>query len=153
MLRPSILFLPVVTNNVQIYHQTEYLLQCMTSILLRHNCIYGFSTETCLDKVEEVTNPEFPLFLIHVFKYLIVQYVQVLFSLLKTKNKHILQADALDQHLLSILLLDWQTYQQTFSFQCGPRANGNFPLFFSYLSDSKDQTTIEKVLLANDRGN
>ena len=25
--------------------------------------------------------------------------------------------------------------------------------FFSYLSDSKDQTIIEKVLLANDRGN
>ena len=25
--------------------------------------------------------------------------------------------------------------------------------FFSYLSDSKDQTIIEKILLANDRGN
>ena len=37
-------------------------------------------------------------------------------------------------------------------FHCGPRANENFPLF-SYLSDSKDQTIIEKVLLANDRCN
>ena len=36
--------------------------------------------------------------------------------------------------------------------RCGPRANENFPPF-SYLSDSKDQTIIEKVLLANDRGN
>ena len=35
---------------------------------------------------------------------------------------------------------------------CGPRANENFPLF-SYLSDSKDQTIIEKVLLTNDRDN
>ena len=34
----------------------------------------------------------------------------------------------------------------------GPRANENLPLF-SYLSDSKNQTIIDKVLLANDRGN
>ena len=33
-----------------------------------------------------------------------------------------------------------------------PRADENFPLF-SYLSDSKNQTITEKVLLANDRGN
>ena len=38
------------------------------------------------------------------------------------------------------------------SVHCGPRANENFP-FFSYLSDSKDQTITEKLLLANDRGN
>ena len=37
-------------------------------------------------------------------------------------------------------------------FHCGPRANENF-LLFSYLSESKDQTIIEKVLLANDRDN
>ena len=42
--------------------------------------------------------------------------------------------------------------QCLFHCHCGPRANENFPLF-SYLSDSKDQTIIEKVLLANDRGN
>ena len=34
----------------------------------------------------------------------------------------------------------------------GPRADENFPLFSS-LSDRKNQTITDKVLLANDRGN
>ena len=37
-------------------------------------------------------------------------------------------------------------------FHYGSRADENFPLF-SYLSDSKNQTIIDKVLLANDKGN
>ena len=43
-------------------------------------------------------------------------------------------------------------YSSSWSGHCGLRANENFPLF-SYLSDSKDQTIIEKVSLANDRDN
>ena len=62
---------------------------------------------------------------------------------------------SMKKFLISILptvIVFLSIFSWTSCTHCGPRADENFQLL-SYLSDSKNQTIIDKVLLANDRGN